>query len=238
MPSSPSVDHAPPAWPPSGSSASTNLALLAPRIHRQTRGSLEFGGAFAGRPACVLVIHSVLGVSRHPLGTPGGSKTSRRPSGKREIRRCLRRPQSTMRLQHGLLRAPRPRRISRFRPHESTAKLELAACPKNHSGLRSALLPDIVFSKRAVAETRRGGTSTAFQLLDLGQNHSWSTGGASARKHFLNRLLATLLLDRRADSFVGRGWARSVRLPGCCSSRQLPGPLFHRGRERQWSLLG
>ena len=67
-----------------------------------------------------------------PAQTVWASKKARRPFGKREIRRYLRRPQATMRLQHGLLRAPRSQRISRFRPHESTAKLEL----KSHRGTR------------------------------------------------------------------------------------------------------
>ena len=38
---SPSVVYAPPAWPSSGSSVSTNLALSASRIHRQTQRGFE-----------------------------------------------------------------------------------------------------------------------------------------------------------------------------------------------------
>ena len=156
-----------------------------------------------------------------PVQTVWASKKARRPFGKREIRRYLRRPQATMRLQHGLLRAPRSRRISRFRPHESTAKLELSACPKSHSGLRTGLLLDI-----CVAETRRGGTSPAFQLLDLEQNPSTSTGGASARKHFLGRLLSIELTLRWAKLAASYSFLpRSRKMELGVSRQRTPAPI-------------
>ena len=67
------------------------------------------------------------------------------------------------------------------------------------------LLPDL-----SVAETRRGGTSPAFQLLDLEQNPS-----ASARKHFFNGLLAAVT---PASGFVGPpgGFAIGLIAGGAC----------------------
>ena len=75
IPSSSSGDYAPPAWPSSDSSVSTNLALSASRIHRQTRGSLESGGAFAGRPAWNRWIRGVRRVFRRPSKLYGRRKS-------------------------------------------------------------------------------------------------------------------------------------------------------------------
>ena len=81
IPSSSSGDYAPPAWPSSGSSVSTNLALSASRIHRQTRASLEFGGAFAGRPAWNRWIRGARRVFRCPSKLHGRRKRLAGPSG-------------------------------------------------------------------------------------------------------------------------------------------------------------
>ena len=105
--------------------ASARCSRPKPGWSIETASYLEFGGAFAGRPAWIRLIGGVRRVCRCPSKLDGRRKRLGRPFGKREIRRYLRRPQATMRLQHGLLRAPRSRRNSRFRHHESTANLEL-----------------------------------------------------------------------------------------------------------------